>query len=1807
MKTTAMMFIIGLVVMLGCGEVEVQPPPVATPTSELSTLLTVGKFNQARVELSSDKPTYLTGETVQFTARVTDALQGGPITYGALELVAAFPDGATPLAFTPVNQTDYTALYGPLNAAAPNILRVSVFQTDTILQAKLLSQKTALTQEIQNLKDQLAHETNLLKRAKLKIAIRVREVALADVERDLQGVKREIGSSSLGLVVYGAPPVIPDPCAASAQTVTILERTFYRKIFPSTEHRTFTATGPGQICLSIKNDDWIKFRRVTNATVKVDDSTVVSPSEFGSNVTYIEKRKAVTNGNHDLAVKINEPFFGHFDLKIKFLPDDTTPPSIQITQPQNGSTLSSIIGPINITYSDNVGINPSSLTVTLNGKDITKGFAASSSAASAQEVVFAEGTNTIVATIRDLSGNPATATATATVLAGTNPCNAAANTTSIFGPQRFKRYIVPKTETFAFAALSAGVACLRVLNGDQGTGQHRVESATLRVDGETVYGLHDFSENARNMERPISLATGTHSIDGRVTVLSCLGSYFDAEILFLEPDTTPPVIQTVTFDPELKTAFEAINVSGYPLSEPKYLNVSTSIVRVKAGDPESGVQSVTGNGIPAVFNGTEYEAALNLADGLHQLSIEVVNGRGLLTSQDAEVVVDTVVPQPPVPDIVPAIIGLLDIQITGRAEPNTKVVVEGGRGMAIGDSDGSGVFKVIVPLNLDALNTLTLKTYDAASNGSGPVSAVIEQNAPPIITVTVPALRTMTTDSTVTITGKVTDTDLSNFTINGVPTPTGVDGSFVSGSLGLNMGYNPFDLVATDGLGTQAKVKAEVFRAATTADLPSAFGFIEKTKGGIVFGLDRDEASFGTSLEVPPNSLTADAVVTLEERISGPLRNPGYLPVGPQIEVEIFGAVIVGTPGNLPIVTVPYRADLVDAAGEFHHTVQVFHISDGNPPVLTGLDILRVDPTLGLVRAAITSTSRFQAFYKNPDFYIVTTLDTGLDNPSDTTYDPVGDRVFYIAGRRYSYSDQPVELWMRSSSGALTLVADMSDIVDVWIKANFLAAVAYWKPNTLLLGISSDMDGGAVLSVDVTDPQAPVFAILAGTGFNTGLNVPDATQAWMNSPRAMAPVSTSRFYVAESDGMFAAGTPNDVVRVVDVGGAIMHMAGTGLRSTDPLDAQREGIATTIPFSFMTGLAYEPQTEVLYVSISGKNFGEHHVIRVVNVAATGTATVRGRNVDAEHTIRIAGGNGEGSLGDGTLGIQAQLSSPASLSLDEIGNLWFVDQGNNVVRAIDTNGFISRQAGNYGSNVTSDGLSADATFAGIRAIADAGPKKHFFVDTAAGSLGSLAYSAVFDCSNMPCVDCDGNGNYRPIALCPMLWLQWRKCTRDCVSYRHLGVAGMEVTVGRPSGVSAKPVHFLVDPYFSRVKYDTLPLPPPFDNTNVNSLLTTLDINWKAPFISHILVTHTHYDHLADVPCVFLRSIGETDCDNLSFTNIDIRPPADNSQLLVIGSDSTLNVLSAYVSGRSQNNLGGRVLAVSDTRGAPRLNYCRFENHVDEYPDIGNGQFSVGVRPYNSLHALQDVPFKGHCVPFDGNVTATPSFDTTSNQISMSSMKEGGSLSYLLRIPKAKGGNYFLYIQGGGGSSYDDGKMNQQLTTWIVEQNTSIDTAIMPIVLPMYKPVATWPEGWRTYFDVDVEVGGVKKQFRPQNVIPVHYDKFGTSNPAPADTSPSAHFMFSPCDFKDAVKDTISPNGKVTILRFAGLARQFSTDENEGSQTGAVCDTESTPGVARTLWSDDANEVSSSGDPSTTAAWKAFEIMLCGFGLCPYIDRW
>ena len=83
----------------------------------------------------------------------------------------------------------------------------------------------------------------------------------------------------------------------------------------------------------------------------------------------------------------------------------------------------------------------------------------------------------------------------------------------------------------------------------------------------------------------------------------------------------------------------------------------------------------------------------------------------------------------------------------------------------------------------------------------------------------------------------------------------------------------------------------------------------------------------------------------------------------------------------------------------------------------------------------------------------------------------------------------------------------------------------------------------------------------------------------------------------------------------------------------------------------------------------------------------------RKVNINGIISTVAGNGtRGFSGDGGVATLAQLSSPSELVFDTLGNLYFSDEYNHVIRKIDTNSIITTIAGNGMSGFNGDSVAA-----------------------------------------------------------------------------------------------------------------------------------------------------------------------------------------------------------------------------------------------------------------------------------------------------------------------------------------------------------------------------------------------------------------------------------------------------------------------------------------------------------------------------------
>ena len=193
-----------------------------------------------------------------------------------------------------------------------------------------------------------------------------------------------------------------------------------------------------------------------------------------------------------------------------------------------------------------------------------------------------------------------------------------------------------------------------------------------------------------------------------------------------------------------------------------------------------------------------------------------------------------------------------------------------------------------------------------------------------------------------------------------------------------------------------------------------------------------------------------------------------------------------------------------------------------------------------------------------------------------------------------------------------------------------------------------------------------IITTVAGTGFGPGsgngyngdgLN---ATSAEVNNPSGVAVDTSSNLYIADS--------ANNRIRKVDVYGLIWTVAGKGT-------AGYSGDGGTATNAMM----YNPEGVAL--DAAG------------NLLIADSDNLRIRKVATNNVITTVAGNGTyGNPGDGGQATNASFLYPANVFVDQAGNLFIADTGNQRIREVGTNGVITTVAG----SIPNDGaLATNAT--------------------------------------------------------------------------------------------------------------------------------------------------------------------------------------------------------------------------------------------------------------------------------------------------------------------------------------------------------------------------------------------------------------------------------------------------------------------------------------------------------------------------------
>ena len=194
-----------------------------------------------------------------------------------------------------------------------------------------------------------------------------------------------------------------------------------------------------------------------------------------------------------------------------------------------------------------------------------------------------------------------------------------------------------------------------------------------------------------------------------------------------------------------------------------------------------------------------------------------------------------------------------------------------------------------------------------------------------------------------------------------------------------------------------------------------------------------------------------------------------------------------------------------------------------------------------------------------------------------------------------------------------------------------------------------------------------------------------AIEAFLNAPRDVAVDTSGAFYIADSG--------NNRVRRVGTDGAIRTIAGDGIGFATGTD----GPAVDASLGDPRGLALTPGGDLIICEQSG------HIVRRFEHSTGNILAFAGRDIP-------------GFGGDGRAAVDANLSGPAGVAADPMGNVWIAERFNHRVRRVDTGGIIETIAGSFLEGFAGDGDRATlAALNGPRGVAVDAMGRVYIADT------------------------------------------------------------------------------------------------------------------------------------------------------------------------------------------------------------------------------------------------------------------------------------------------------------------------------------------------------------------------------------------------------------------------------------------------------------------------------------------------------------
>jgi hypothetical protein len=611
-------------------------------------------------------------------------------------------------------------------------------------------------------------------------------------------------------------------------------------------------------------------------TIRKGDATANLPSSL-----------ALAPGLHTLVATLNNEAKNQGSATSQFTVD-LTPPTIQIVQPALGAYLNKTTPTIAIQYSDNDGVNLSTLKILVNGIDLSSLFTKTNSGATATlpaTNALPQGANQIVAEIQDLAGNQASASTS------------------------FNIDTTPPTISFSHPAPnsyhgSSSVQVLVLYADDQA-----IDTTQLNVTLDGVpLGMAVSPASANTLATGI--ANGAHQLVA--TIKDLAGNVGSAQITFYV-DTTIPTIHVSQPAPNAllnthtpQVSIDYTDVSGVDLTTLKVFVNGTDATSLFTATSAAASAQLT--------------SAFALPDGPNTIKAQIANLAGTVGAATSTFLVDTTPPAiafqaPPArtKSNTPTVT-ITYSDATSGVDPNSLIVTLDGADIstlvAPGASSATGVLQLNPPLT-DGTHVLTAFVKDRAGNQSLPASlSFVVDTQPPTASFTAPLDNSFINNPTPTITLQYSDgtgtgvdtTSIRVFLQQGTNPATDITAYFhvgpqqatgaIPSAASVSDGTYVLSAVVNDLVGNSASARAtfvvDTVPPAGTIQAPAANAILNTSTVTVTLLYQDDRSGVDTSKLV----LTVDGVNQTSVLTLGPTQAIGTLPALPDgvhtIQVTVF-------------------------------------------------------------------------------------------------------------------------------------------------------------------------------------------------------------------------------------------------------------------------------------------------------------------------------------------------------------------------------------------------------------------------------------------------------------------------------------------------------------------------------------------------------------------------------------------------------------------------------------------------------------------------------------------------------------------------------------------------------------------------------------------------------------------------------------------------------------------------------------------------------------------------------------------------------